>query len=138
MRSPWVGSLALLAPARGFLAHYSAGGVRSGGSAMMQGFVRPTAGCVRAVSDGAGRWQHHAVRLRHRPRVPTGCAVRMKGSGGGGAAGGGSGGVGAKPKKEKKPDSYYKHTVILPQTEFQQVTDCSNHVLQHIPTCLLR
>lgn len=122
MRSPWIGSLALLAPTRGFLVHHpvsaaatggaGGGGARSSSTHMLQTFVRPL-----GTAGGTGS-RHNAVWRLH-SRVPIARALSMKGGGGGG--GGGAGG--AKEKKGKKPDSYYKHTVILPQTEFQQVGD---------------
>lgn len=111
MRSPWVGSLALLAPAHGFVAHPVVSG--RGGTAMLQAFTRP-ASSVRALAAG-GTWRQQ-LRLQQGVRgLPHACAVRMAGGGGGGGGGGG------KAKKAKKPESYYKQTVILPQTEFQQV-----------------
>lgn len=113
MRSPWVGSLALLAPAHGFVAQSSAG---RGGMSMLKAFVRPSAGGARTVSSAG--WKHEGLRAQQQvaPRaLSTGCRIRM-------ATGGGEGGK-AKKEKVKKPESYYKQTVILPQTEFQQVCD---------------
>lgn len=136
MRSPWIGSLALLAPTRGFLVHHSSavaavgGGEARGGGAgnvMLQAFVRPT-GTLCAVRGIVGRsstggWRQHAAVCSQRARVSSARAPSMggggSGSGGGGGGGGGRGGV--KGKKAKKPDSYYKNTVMLPQTAFEQV-----------------
>lgn len=125
MRSPWIGSLAFLAPARGFLVQHSAaaavvggGGAGCGGtgSAMLQAFVRPTGtvGAVRAIAGrrSTGGWRQHAEVGRQRAHVSDVRALSMGGGGGGG---------GAKQKKAKKPDSYYKNTVMLPQTAFEQV-----------------
>lgn len=112
MRSPWVGSLALLAPARGFLTHSSA---TSGGSySMQQTLARPATTGVRAI---AGGWRQQA-RLRHRPCVANASPLCMKAGGNKVSASEGN----RKPKKSKeKVESYYKNTVILPQTQFQQV-----------------
>lgn len=119
MRSPWVGSLALLAPARSFLAHSSV--AASGDNSMLQAFVRPatTAG-VRAIAGGA--WRQY-VRQRCRPSICSVSTLRMKSGGESGAKNGNANPGGANPKEKarKKVDSYYKQTVILPQTEFQQV-----------------
>eukprot|EP00903_Cladosiphon_okamuranus_P011908 g11184.t1 len=119
MRSPWVGSLALLAPAHGFVAPSAA--VRNSPS-MLQAFVRPSAAGVSALSS-RGRRQH-SLRLQQLQRVaaaPRQSAavggVRMMAGGGGGGEGGGKQ---AKKAKPKKPESYYKQTVILPQTGFEQ------------------
>lgn len=116
MRSPWVGSLALLAPAHGFVAPSSIG--RSGIS-MLQALVRPPASIgSRAASSRCWSRQSGLRLQRSTPSaLPNAGSLRMAGGGGGG------GGGGSKEKKEKvkKPESYYKKTVILPQTEFQQV-----------------
>lgn len=123
MRSPWVGSLALLAPANGFLAQPV---VLRGGSTMLHAFVRPSAGAVRAVSSGG--WRKDSLRLGQLQRVApmrqsaaVGGTRMMAGGGGGGGGGGEGGGKQAKKAKVKKPESYYKQTVILPQTGFEQV-----------------
>lgn len=110
MRSPWVGSLALLAPAHGFMAQSS---VVRGGTSMLQAFARPSTGGIRSVSSRG--WRDETLRLqRVAPRVlPNASGVRMAGGGGGGGQ--------AKKEKVKKPESYYKQTVILPQTSFEQV-----------------
>lgn len=115
MRSPWVGSLALLAPAHGFVAQPS---LNRGSISMLQMFARPSASAVRTLSS-RGWKQDRLLRPAGAAgvkTVPKARAVRMAGDGNGG-------GGGAKGKKEKvkKPESYYKQTVILPQTEFQQV-----------------
>lgn len=125
MRSPWVGSLALLAPAHGFVAQSV---IVRGSPKMLQAFVRPSASGVRAVSSRA--WRQESVRLQPLQRVArlpqqsTAVVgdVRMMASGAG--AGGGGGKAAAKKQKAKKPESYYKKTVILPQTGFEQVREC--------------
>lgn len=113
MRSPWVGSLALLAPAHGFVAQSAVG---RGGTSMLQAFVRPQAAGLRTAASSRG-WGHEGLRLqRAAPRAVSAAAgTRMMT--------GGAGGDGTKAKKEKvkKPESYYKKTVILPQTAFEQV-----------------
>ena len=112
MRSPWVGSLALLAPAHGFVAQSAVG---RGGTSMLQGFVRPQAAGLRTAVSSQG-WRHEGLRLqRAAPRAVSAAAgTRMM-------AGGGGDGAKAKKEKGKKPESYYKKTVILPQTAFEQV-----------------
>lgn len=142
MRSPWVGSLALLAPAHGFVAPSA---VVRGSNPMLQAFMRPSAGVggARALSSQAWRWQAQSLRLQQQqqlqrvaPRQKKSTtaqqvgSVRMmmaKGGGGGGGDGGGGAKGGNKPAKKKekvkKPESYYKQTVILPQTGFEQVRE---------------
>ena len=112
MRSPWVGSLALLAPAHGFVAQPAVG---RGGASMLQTFVRPQAAGLRTAVSSQG-WRHEGLRLqRAAPRAVSAAAgTRMM-------AGGGGDGARAKKEKVKKPESYYKKTVILPQTAFEQV-----------------
>lgn len=132
MRSPWVGSLALLAPAHGFVTQSAA--VR-GSPAMLQAFVRPSAsgGGVRAVSSRAWRWQESLKLQQHQQvqrvsplqkkstTVQQGGGVRLMMAKGGGGGGGEKSGNKPAKKKAKKPESYYKQTVILPQTGFEQV-----------------
>lgn len=113
MRSPWVGSLALLAPAHGFVAQSAIG---RGGTPMLQAFVRPQAAGLRTAASSRG-WRHEGLRLQRAapPRAVSHAAgPRM-------IAGGGGDGAKAKKEKVKKPESYYKKTVILPQTAFEQV-----------------
>ncbi|CAN0388090.1 unnamed protein product, partial [Ectocarpus sp. 12 AP-2014] len=71
-------------------------------------------------------WRQESVRLQQLQRVarlPQPAAVvgdvRMMASGAG-VGGGGGGKAAAKKQKPKKPESYYKKTVILPQTGFEQ------------------
>eukprot|EP00752_Nemacystus_decipiens_P006878 g6179.t1 len=88
---------------------------------MLQAFVRPSAGGVRAVSSRG--WRQQSLRLQQLQRVASPRqsvavgGVRMMAGGGGSGDGGGK-----QPKKVKvkKPESYYKQTVILPQTGFEQ------------------
>lgn len=113
MRSPWVGSLALFAPAHGFVAQSAVG---RGGTSMLQAFVRPQAAGLRTAASSRG-WRHEGLRLQRAaaPRAVSAAAgPRMM-------AGGGGDGAKAKKEKVKKPESYYKKTVILPQTAFEQV-----------------
>lgn len=112
MRSPWVGSLALLAPAHGFVSQSM---VSRGNILMLQAFARPVStSAFRAATRG---WSQRTVKLR---RIAPHGGVARTASGPSGGSGGG-GGDQAKKNKPKKPESYYKNTVILPQTDFQQV-----------------
>lgn len=92
---------------------------------MLQTFVRPSsAGGIRALSSRG--WRQQSLRLRQLQRVDL---VRQSVAVGGvrmvaGKGGGGEGGAkAAKKVKVKKPESYYKQTVILPQTGFEQVRE---------------
>lgn len=80
MRSPWVGSLALLAPAHGFVAQSAVG---RGGSSMLQAFVRPQAAGLRTAASAQG-WRHEGLRLqRAAPRAVSAAAgTRMMAGGG--------------------------------------------------------
>lgn len=91
---------------------------------MLQAFVRPSAGGVRGLSSRG--WRQQSLRLQQLQRVAAprqsvaAGGVRMMAGGGGGGEGGGKQ---AKKVKVKKPESYYKQTVILPQTGFEQVSE---------------
>lgn len=82
---------------------------------MLQTFVRPQAAGLRTAASSQG-WRHESLRLRRAaPRAVSAAAgTRMM-------TGGGGDGAKAKKEKVKKPESYYKKTVILPQTAFEQV-----------------
>lgn len=92
---------------------------------MLETFVRPSAGGIRALSSRG--WRQKSLRLQQlqqrvappRQSVTAGGVRMMAGVGGGGDGGGKP----AKKVKVKKPESYYKQTVILPQTGFEQVSD---------------
>lgn len=95
---------------------------------MLQAFVRPSAGGVR--------WRQQSLRLQQlqrvaplRQSVAVG-GVRMMAGGGGGGEGGGKA---VKKVKVKKPESYYKQTVILPQTGFEQVSEVALTRLPPLP-----
>ena len=113
MRSPWVGSLALLAPAHGFVSQPM---ISRSNMLMLQAFAMPMSTSAFRAAATRG-WSQRTVKLRR--IAPHGGVARTAS----GPAGGGSGGSGdqAKKNKPKKPESYYKNTVILPQTDFQQV-----------------
>ncbi len=117
--------LALGQPVHGFVAQSA---VVRGSPSMLQAFARPSAGGLRALSSRAWRQQglrlqqpQRVVPLGQRRSVAVGGVKMMAGGGGGGEAGGKA----ANKAKAKKPESYYKQTVILPQTGFEQVRGVS-------------
>ena len=121
MRSPWVGSLALLVPTHGFAVQSMSS--RSG-NLMLQSFARLALTSAFRTATSRGLRQPGLRLGRIAPYVggirtaSSSSGVRMASSPGGG---GGGGIEKSKKNKPNKPESYYKNTVILPQTDFQQV-----------------